>query len=196
MLIQKELFHSLLEGAAEENMERRALLKLVALTAISPKLHGLQSAAMPPMGAEQPAPTAGAYTLRFFTDEESGVLDQLMEMIIPADDHSPGAHEAGTNLFADLLVATSSPAVQTQWREGLRAMREQGSSSSLADALRIAAAHEDAPTTHLEEFFVLLKQMTVNGYYTSATGIHKDMQYIGNAYLGAFPGCTHPEHQG
>jgi hypothetical protein len=174
-------------------MERRALLKLVALTAISPKLHGLQNAAMPPMAAAQPASTP--YTLRFFSEEESGVLDQLMEMIIPADDHSPGAHEAGTNLFADLLVATSSPAVQKQWREGLRTMREEASGSSLADALRRAAAHEEAPTTQLEEFFVLLKQMTVNGYYTSATGIHKDMQYVGNAYLGAFPGCTHPEHQ-
>ena len=175
-------------------MERRALLKLVALTAISPKLHGLQNAAMAPMGAAQPAPTA--YTLRFFTEEESGVLDQLMEMIIPADDHSPGAREAGTNLFADLLVATSSPSVQKQWRDGLRAMREEASASSLADALAKAAAHEAAPKTHLEEFFVLLKQMTVNGYYTSATGIHKEMEYVGNAYLGAFPGCTHPEHQG
>jgi hypothetical protein len=41
----------------------------------------------------------------------------------------------------------------------------------------------------------LLKQMTVNGYYTSEIGIHKDMEYVGNAYLGAFPACTHPEHQ-
>jgi hypothetical protein len=42
---------------------------------------------------------------------------------------------------------------------------------------------------------VLLKQMTVNGYYTSATGIHKEMEYAGNTYLAAFPECTHPEHQ-
>ena len=42
---------------------------------------------------------------------------------------------------------------------------------------------------------MLLKQMTVNGYYTSATGIHKEMEYVGNTYLAAFPECTHPEHQ-
>jgi hypothetical protein len=65
----------------------------------------------------------------------------------------------------------------------------------LTDALHRAAANEENPTTDLERFFVLLKQMTVNGYYTSEIGIHKDMEYIGNAYLGAFPECTHPEHQ-
>jgi hypothetical protein len=42
---------------------------------------------------------------------------------------------------------------------------------------------------------VVLKQMTVNGYYTSSIGIHKDMEYVGNTYLAAYPECTHPEHQ-
>ncbi len=61
---------------------------------------------MLPMGAGQ-APTAVPYKLQFFNEEESRLLEELMEMIIPADDHSPGAREAGTNLFADLMVATS-----------------------------------------------------------------------------------------
>ena len=66
-----------------------------------------------------------AYTLQFFSEEESRLLDQLMEMIIPADDHSPGAHEAKTNLFADLMVATSDNAVKKQWQDGIRLIREQ-----------------------------------------------------------------------
>jgi hypothetical protein len=65
----------------------------------------------------------------------------------------------------------------------------------LSAALQLAAANEENPTSDLERFFVLLKQMTVNGYYTSATGIHKEMEYIGNTYLVSFPECTHPEHQ-
>jgi Gluconate 2-dehydrogenase subunit 3 len=65
----------------------------------------------------------------------------------------------------------------------------------LSEALQRAAANEENPTSDLERFFVLLKQMTVNGYYTSATGIHKEMEYVGNTYLVAFPECTHPEHQ-
>jgi hypothetical protein len=174
-------------------MERRAVLKLVALAALSPKLNALPKDAMRDMESAQAAPTA--YTLQFFSEEESHLLDQLMEMIIPADDHSPGAHEAETHLFADLMVATSNAAVKKQWQDGIRLIREETAGSSLSEALHKAAANEENPTTDLEGFFVLLKQMTVNGYYTSAPGIHKEMEYIGNTYLVAFPECTHPEHQ-
>jgi hypothetical protein len=118
-----------------------------------------------------------------------------MEKIIPADDHSPGAQEAQTNLFADLMVAGSSDDAKKQWRDGIRLIREEAVGSSLDEALRKAAANEDSPQSELERFFVSLKSMTVNGYYTSATGIHKEMEYVGNTYLAAFPECTHPEHQ-
>jgi hypothetical protein len=174
-------------------MERRAVLKIVALTALSQKLNALPCAAMGHMEAAPAVPTA--YSLQFFSEEESRLLDQLMEMIIPADDHSPGAHLAQTNLFADLMVATSDNAIKKQWQGGIRLMREEVNRSSLTEALHRAAANEENPTTDLERFFVLLKQMTVNGYYTSATGIHKEMEYVGNTYLVAFPPCTHPEHQ-
>ncbi len=177
-------------------MERRAVLKIVAFTALSQKLNALPCAAMGHMEAAPAAPTPTAYTLQFFSEEESRLLDQLMEMIIPADEHSPGAHVAQTNLFADLMVATSNHAVKKQWQDGIRLIREEATRSSLAEALRKAAVNEENPKTDLERFFALLKQMTVNGYYTSETGIHQEMEYVGNTYLVAFPGCTHPEHQG
>src|ERR1700677_22677 len=116
-------------------MERRALLKIVALTALSQKLNALPGAAMSHMQATPAAP-ATPYTLQFFTEDESRLLDQLMERIIPADDHSPGAREAKTNLFADLMVATSDNAIKKQWQDGLRLIREEAMGSSLAEALR------------------------------------------------------------
>jgi hypothetical protein len=146
------------------------------------------------MQAAPVPPAAAAYTLQFFSEEESRLLDQLMELIIPADDHSPGAHEAQTNQFADLMVAGSNDAVKKQWQDGIRLIREDAVGSSLAEALRGAAANEENLKTDLDRFFVLLKQMTVNGYYTSATGIHQEMEYVGNTYLVAFPACNHPEH--
>jgi hypothetical protein len=148
------------------------------------------------MGHMEAGPAVPAtYSLQFFSEEENRLLDQLMEMIIPTDGHSPGAHEAQTNLFADLMVATSDNAVKKQWRDGIGLIRQEAMDSSLAEALRRAAINEENPTTDLQRFFVLLKQMTVNGYYTSATGIHQEMEYIGNTYLVAFPPCAHPEHQ-
>lgn len=67
--------------------------------------------------------------------------------------------------------------------------------SSLGEALAKAAKLSETPSSDLGQFFVALKQMTVNGYYTSEVGIHQDLGYIGNTYLPEFPGCNHPEHQ-
>lgn len=173
-------------------MKRRTALKIVTLGALAPagidvwgNYHATGAAWMPEN-----------YSLQFFTGEEKEVLDQLMEMIIPADEHSPGARAAKVSVFADLMVATSDDHVKNQWRTGLRLLREESDKTSLAQALEMASTHEGNPKTELEYFFAALKAMTVNGYYTSAIGIHRDLQYQGNTYLTSFPGCTRAEHQG
>ncbi len=177
-------------------MERRAVLKLVALSALSPGLDALSAAAACHMEAAAKTAHAPDYKLQFFSEHESQLLDQLMEMIIPADSHSPGAHATRTDLFADVMVFTSDGAIQKQWRSGLRQMEQEAKQSSLAGALQKSAKNEANPQTELDHFFLILKQMTLNGYYTSSIGIHQDLRYLGNTYVGAFPGCTHPEHQG
>jgi len=69
-------------------MERRELLKLVALTALSPKVNVLQAAAACHMDAAPAKPHLAQYKLQFFSEDESRLLDRLMEMVIPADSHS------------------------------------------------------------------------------------------------------------
>lgn len=169
-------------------MRRRTAIKIVALSALAPKLDALETSVSPLNRGT--GWLANDYKSRFFTADEGELLDQLMEMILPADDHSPGAHAAQVNLFADLMVAAGGAVVQRQWREGLKQMREEAAKSSLAEALAKSAAREDHPASDLERFFAALKRMTVNGYYTSAIGIHQDLQYQGNTYLAAFPGCS------
>ncbi len=171
-------------------MNRRTAIKIVALSALAPKLNAVGAGVCHP-GAGV-AWSANDYELRFFTPEENELIDQLTEMIIPADGHSPGAHAAQVSLFADLMVATSDDAVKTRWRNGLRLMREEAASSSVAAALAKASVNEGDPQTELERFFAILKRMAVNGYYTSKIGIHQDLQYQGNTYLPAFSGCTVP----
>jgi Gluconate 2-dehydrogenase subunit 3 len=168
-------------------VKRRTALKIVTLGALAPNFEGTVAVEGRPSNAIA-WPTAD-YTLRFFTTEENELLDQFMEMIIPADAHSPGAHAARVSLFADLMVATSGEAVQKQWRQGLKLMQAEAASSSLSEALAKSAAHEGHPSTDLDHFFEVLKRMTVNGYYTSSVGIHQDLEYQGNTYLNAFPGC-------
>jgi hypothetical protein len=176
-------------------MERRTALKIVALSALTQKLGTVQAAAghcaIPPGSAWSPE----TYKLRFFTESENVLVDQLMEMIIPADDHSPGAHAAQVSLFADLMVSSGDEAARAQWRNGLAMLQEEAKGSSLGDALARAAAQSETPSAPLGKLFLVLKQMTVDGYYTSEIGIHQDLEYVGNTYVAEFPGCDHHEHQ-
>jgi Gluconate 2-dehydrogenase subunit 3 len=51
------------------------------------------------------------------------------------------------------------------------------------------AAGEENPKTPEEHFFNELKRWTVEGYYTSSIGIHKDQEYKGNVVQpGEFAG--------
>jgi len=176
-------------------MERRTAIKIVALSALAPRLGTARAIAFDCPMPKATAWTPAAYKLQFFSEAENDLLDGLMEMIIPADSHSPGAHAAQVSRFADLMVATSDDTTQSHWRSGLALLREEARKSSLSDALAQAAAHSETPHSALGRFFVTLKQMTVNGYYTSEIGIHQDLEYVGNTYLAVFPGCDHPEHQ-
>ena len=55
--------------------------------------------------------------------------------------------------------------------------------------LQVISRNERAPTTPLETFFVMAKQVTVYAYYTSNIGIHQDLRYKGNVFIKEFVGC-------
>ena len=163
-------------------MERRTALKIVALGTLGSQGNSLLNAAWTPDN----------YHLRFFDKQEIELLDRLMELIIPADEHSPGARAAKVSLFADLMVATSDDHTKELWKKGLQLMRDEAAHSSLDAALAKSAANEGNPRNELERFYGRLKAITVNGYYTSAIGIHRDLRYQGNTYLPSFPGHVGP----
>ena len=49
--------------------------------------------------------------------------------------------------------------------------------------------HRGSRKSQLETFFANTKQATINGYYTSEIGIHKELRYKGNKVLLEFVGC-------
>src|SRR5882672_7050868 len=110
-------------------------------------------------GAAIAASLNAQQTHRFFTPEEFRLVDELSEMIIPADDRSPGAHAAQVAAYIDQQLAESlldDP--RKAWREGLKRMAEILGESTpeqkLAILTRIAASEE-------ESFFPELKSRTV-----------------------------------
>ena len=101
---------------------RRDLLKLTAAAAAAPLLPPVVAEAM----AEAAAPAAAqAVTGRFFSAPEMALLDELVEMIIPADSHSGGARAAGVAGYIDGRLAEYDPAIpdlrtdRERWKAGL-----------------------------------------------------------------------------
>jgi hypothetical protein len=136
----------------------------------------------------------------FFTRDEFAMLDTLTELIVPADDHSPGARVAGVAAYIDRSVAEAFMADEKDsWRKGLAVVNEL--SRSMNDksfnkathqqqvaVLTKMAQNEKDPKTPAEKFFTQLKQTTAFTYYSSSVGIHQDMNYKGNVLLPQFVG--------
>jgi hypothetical protein len=170
-------------------MERRTVLKVLAASVLP--VEGLASqCSSTGIGSE-----LEAYRFAFFTAEEQALLERLMELIIPADDRSPGAKAARVPAFADLMISTGPDRAKATWRDGLAAFRAAEKEHTIEGVLARAAAEEEAPASELGRFFIELKRMTVDGYYTSSVGIHDEMGYVGNQHLRAAPECDHPEHK-
>jgi hypothetical protein len=197
----------------KDNLGRRRALKVIALGTALPVLNngnvfGTQDHAhqhhshSTPKTTDKPKDTA----LKFFTPKEFATVATISELIIPTDDHSPGAKEAEVPAFIDLMVNESPAEVRTLWRDGLASVEKMSQSRFKKDfnsvtgdqqveLLTEISKNESSPKTLEEKFFKAIKNLTIDGYYTSEIGIHKDLRYKGNQYLKEFKGCTHPEHQ-
>jgi Gluconate 2-dehydrogenase subunit 3 len=177
--------------ASPTGLSRREAIKAAAALAAAPL------AASPATAA----PAAAEPTLRFFTRAQFGLVDELAEMIIPADEQSPGARAAGVAAYIDARLAEAfEPSIRQHWLDGLAAIDAfaqsvhgrpfmQASPDQREVVMTRIAAEESQPTTAEGKFFVELKRWTVRGYYTSKIGIHEDMQYKGNTLqLGDYAG--------
>jgi len=125
----------------------------------------------------------------------------LVEAIIPTDERSPGAKEARVADYLDLLLSESDGELTLQWMGGLAALDRDAVSRFGLPFVRLDAGQIDAvladiskneldPTTPLEQFFVMTKQATIRGYYSSEIGIHRELRYKGNQFLQEFAGCA------
>jgi hypothetical protein len=183
-------------------MERRELFRIIAAGAVA----GSQASAQHQHETGAAVDYAG-YRPRFFTAAEYETLDRLCEIIIPAEDQSPGAHQAQVRFFIDTVLHYSDSQSQQRWRAGLKAVEDAaqaGFGKSFVECearqqdaiVARMARNEGAPENELERFFGLLKRLTVDGYVLSEVGARQGLGYKGDISLAEFPGCTHPEHKG
>jgi gluconate 2-dehydrogenase gamma chain len=129
-------------------------------------------------------------------------LRLLCDLIIPPDDESPGAVDAGAPDFIDLL-ASENPSLGLcisgglTWLDSIFSLRygHVFANCSVAEqhqVLDIIAYREKAlgyPELRPgHSFFVLVRRLTLDGFFTSAVG-YRYLRYIGNEYLSSFEGC-------
>jgi len=173
-----------------DDLTRRDVIKLGAAATVAASLT---------VGETLAAQTAPAKRT-FFTPEEFALVDELSDMIIPTDEHSPGAKAAKVAAYIDTRLAEAfEDKDRTIWRDGLKLVdqlsRESTGKSFLQSTpdervavLTRMAQNERAPSKPEEVFFTELKSRVVHAYYTSEIGIQKDIEYKGNSYLAEFVG--------
>lgn len=168
------------------DIERRDLFKIAAAAAYATRF-GV---------AQEPA--------RFFTADEFALLDELSEIIIPTDDHSPGARAAAVAGYIDSQIAESlDQKKKDQWRNGVQLVNQLSLKMNEQPFLKATpqqrtavveqmAQNEDEPKSPEEQFFREVKLAVVSAYYTSNIGIHEEMEYKGNVLLNQFVGTELP----
>jgi len=144
--------------------------------------------------------TNAAPQLKVLAPAQFATLEVLVDAIISTDERSPGAKQARVADYIDLLLSESDRELTLQWLGGFAALDVEAMSRFRAPFGKLAAGqidailqtisrNEKAPQTPLETFFVMAKQATIRGYYTSEIGIHQDLRYKGNQFLREFMGC-------
>jgi gluconate 2-dehydrogenase gamma chain len=151
---------------------------------------------------KEKAATSGKYVPKYFPAHQYETLTSLCDTIIPKDDRSGGAVEAGAPEFIDLLTSENEE-FQTRLGGGLmwldnfcidrygkvyqECVPEQR--KEVLDLIAYRRSVKDNPgIASGVAFFAFLRRMTCDGFYTSKMGI-ADLQYIGNTSVHEFPGC-------
>jgi hypothetical protein len=137
---------------------------------------------------------------KFFTPAEYRTVGILANMIIPRDDRSGSATDAGVPEFMDFTMV-DRPGSQKWMRDGLAWIDAQSRSrfgKAFADAsesqregiLNDIAWPARAPATMADgvAFFNRFRDLTSTGFWSSEIGV-KDLKYMGNVFNPNWDGC-------
>lgn len=174
------------------------------------------AAGVPALGAEhehshpaqdqRPATPKGPYERKVFNDQQWRTVRVLCDLIIPADDRSGSATQAGVPEFIDDWIdfrrqESGNDRLEAQILGGLMWLDRESakiSGKDFADAAadqqkqlldRIAwperAAKEDRAWV---QFFNEFRDLTVSGFFSSKMGV-ADLPYLGNTAVAEWKGC-------
>ena len=149
------------------------------------------------------AKTGVAFKPKFFTAHQYATVGILVDLIIPKDDRSGSATDAGVPQFMDFMMI-DDPNRQTAMRGGLALIDHHcnvmfgKTFAACTDAQRKTLLDEIAFTkdppdalSHAVAFFNSFRDLTASGFWTTKMGI-ADLQYTGNVFVSEWHGCPQP----
>lgn len=178
-------------------MQRRDLLKLIASAPAAIALAWTRVEA----ARVQIAATGTSFQPAFFTPHEFATVRVLADLVIPKDERSASATDAGVPEFMDFMMREDEPERQLAMRGGLAWLDTQCQKRfgrtflECADSERTAVLDDIAwperaapPLSHGVAFFNSFRDLTATGFWTSRMGM-ADLQYLGNEFVPEWKGC-------
>ncbi len=150
-------------------------------------------------GAE-PALSPPAPGRAYFTASEFGLIEEIAEAIVPADEVSGGAKAAKVAEFLDSHLGESRDAeLKPGFKQDIAeidricvAMHRRGfvkaTTEQRSQVLARISRNEAKPKADAEFAFGTVKWLVTFAYYKSKIGIHDDLKYQGNVLLDEFLG--------
>lgn len=183
-------------------MKRRDVLKLL-LAAPAAGFTWTEAEASQAGAAAQAARAATAaqpFVPKFFTPAEYRLVTTLADIVIPKDERSGSASDAGVPEFMDFMML-DQPERQVAMRGGLAWLdvecQERFDKTFLdcTEAERTAVLDDIAwpakarpELAHGVAFFNSFRDLTASGFWTTRMGID-DLQYLGNRSVARWNGC-------
>jgi len=144
--------------------------------------------------------TKAAFKPKFFTAHEYATVRMLVDLVIPKDERSGSATEAGVPEFMDFIMGDESGR-QLAMRGGLAWLDRECVTRFDKMFVNCTAAERTQvlddiawPQTakpelsHGVAFFNSFRDLTASGFWTTRMGI-KDLGYTGNVYVPEWKGC-------
>lgn len=146
-------------------------------------------------------PVEVAYKRKILDGQEWKTICVLSDLIIPADERTGSATQAGVPEFIDAWLDLRGGDLLAQIRGGLTWLDMECNrlfNHNFADCSdaqrkqildRIAYPAKAAPQdTHAVAFFNHLRDLVVSGFFSSKMGV-KDLPYLGNTMVADWEGC-------
>ena len=183
------------------DMNRRAALKILGalpLAAALPDVAAAEATDAPRYDAPHSlAPTAP----KFFTPHEMATVRVLSDLVIPRDERSGSATEAGVPEFMDYMLHDASERTRVEMRGGLAWLDTESRKRFGVDFVH--ASHTQQ-TNILDDiawpkktppqlsqgaaFFSSFRDYVASGFFSSQMG-HQDIRYVGNVFNPNWHGC-------